>query len=76
LLRAITWNAAIPLAVTVGVSIFVIVLWANVVGALLPMLAAKLKIDPAVVSGPVMSTLVDATGLYIYFTLAGLIIGL
>ena len=38
--------------------------------------AARLGIDPALVSGPLMSTLVDATGLFIYFTIAGLILGL
>jgi magnesium transporter len=73
--RALTWGSAIPLAITVGVSLFTIVLWANTIGSLLPPLAARLKIDPAVISGPVMSTLVDATGLFIYFTLAHLIIG-
>jgi len=45
-------------------------------GSVLPVLAAKLHIDPAVISGPVMSTLVDATGLFVYFMLARLIIGL
>jgi magnesium transporter len=49
------------------------VIWANLIGALLPPLAARLRIDPAVISGPVMSTLVDATGLLIYFSLAHLI---
>jgi magnesium transporter len=52
------------------------VVWANTLGALLPIIAAKLKIDPTVVSGPAMSTLVDATGLFIYFTIAGIILGL
>ncbi len=74
--RALTWGSSIALSLTVSASLFTIVLWANVIGSLLPPLAARLKIDPAVISGPVMSTLVDATGLFIYFTLARLIIGL
>lgn len=74
--RAILWKTGIPLAVTVATSLFAIVLWANVIGSILPALASKLKIDPAVISGPVMSTLVDATGLIIYFNLARWIIGL
>jgi len=57
-------------------AIFVIVIWANVLGAVLPLLAAKLGIDPPIVSGPVMSTLVDATGLFIYFTIAKVLLGL
>jgi magnesium transporter len=75
-LRALAWGSSQGLALTVSVSILVIVIWANTLGALLPLLAARLKIDPTVVSGPVMSTLVDATGLFIYFTIAGLVIGL
>jgi magnesium transporter len=74
--RAITWGTTSALALTVSLSIMIIVLWANISGAILPLLAAKLKIDPTVVSGPVMSTLVDATGLFIYFTIAKLVIGL
>ncbi len=75
-IRAITWGSSIALSITVGVALFTIVLWANVIGSLLPPLAARLKIDPAVISGPVMSTLVDATGLLMYFMLARLLLGL
>jgi magnesium transporter len=64
------------MALTVSIAIFAIVVWANSLGSLLPLLAAKLKIDPTVVSGPAMSTLVDATGLFIYFTIAAVILGL
>jgi magnesium transporter len=74
--RAITWAPDPALAVTVSASIFGIVLWATSVGSLLPLLAVRLGIDPTVVSGPVMSTLVDATGLLIYFNIAGFILGL
>lgn len=74
--RALMWGTDASLAITVAVAILSIVVWANTLGALLPLLAAKLKIDPTVVSGPAMSTLVDATGLFIYFTIARWIIGL
>jgi len=74
--RALTWGSSQALALTVSLSIFAIVLWASVLGSLLPLLAVRLRIDPAVVSGPVMSTLVDATGLFIYFTVAGVILAL
>lgn len=75
-IRAITWESNPALALTVSASILGIVLWATGTGALLPLLASKLKIDPTVVSGPVMSTLVDATGLFIYFSIARLMLGL
>jgi magnesium transporter len=75
-LRAITWEPNPALALTVSCSIFGIILWANIVGALLPLLAARLRVDPALVSGPVMTTILDATGLLIYFTAAQLVLGL
>ncbi len=74
--RALTWGSSPALALTAALAIFAIVLWANGLGSVLPLLAAKLRIDPTVVSGPVMSTLVDATGLFIYLTIAGVILGL
>jgi len=74
--RALTWGTTPTLALAVATAIMTIVIWANSLGSLLPLIAYKLKIDPAVVSGPVMSTLVDATGLFIYFTIAGLMLGL
>lgn len=75
-LRAITWGTGQAMALTVSIAIFAIVVWANGMGAVLPVLAARLRIDPTVVSGPVMSTLVDATGLLIYFSIARWILGL
>jgi len=75
-LRALSWKSGSALSMTVGLSILVIVVWANFMGSLLPLLAARLKIDPAVVSGPAMTTLVDATGLLIYLTLAKQILGI
>ena len=74
--RALLWGTGQAVAITVAVAIFAIVVWANVLGSVLPILANRLKIDPTVVSGPAMSTLVDATGLFIYFTVAGVILAL
>ncbi len=73
---AVFWTHDYRLALTVGASICGIVLWATGAGSLLPLLAERLNIDPTVVSGPVMSTMVDATGLFIYFTIARFILGL
>lgn len=75
-MRALTWGTTPTLALAVATAIMIIVIWANSLGSLLPLIASKLRIDPAVVSGPVMSTLVDATGLFIYFTTAGLMLGI
>ncbi|HEY1409310.1 MAG TPA: magnesium transporter, partial [Promineifilum sp.] len=74
--RAILWDTGQAVALTVAVAIFAIVLWANILGSILPIIANRLRIDPTVVSGPAMSTLVDATGLFIYFSIAGIILAL
>ncbi|NOX63702.1 MAG: magnesium transporter [Chloroflexi bacterium] len=73
-IRAITWDAGIDLALVVSLSILALIIWATTVGALLPLLAERIGIDPAMVSGPLMSTLVDATGLLIYLSIARLIL--
>jgi magnesium transporter len=44
------------------------------VGACLPLIAKRLNIDPAVMSAPFITTVVDASGLLLYFTLARLIV--
>jgi magnesium transporter len=54
----------------IGLAIVGICVWANGVGALVPLLANRFGIDPAVVSAPLISTLVDATGLVIFYTVA------
>ncbi|MFY9552589.1 MAG: magnesium transporter [Thermoanaerobaculia bacterium] len=74
--RALLWGSTTPLALTVGVSILAICAWANTVGASIPMLATLFKIDPTVMSAPLIATLVDATGLIIYFTIAKNFLGL
>jgi magnesium transporter len=57
-------------AAVIGLAILFICMWANSVGAVIPLLAKRLGIDPAVVSAPLISTLVDATGLVIFYTVA------
>lgn len=74
--RALLWGSTMPLAWTVGVSILAICTWANAVGASIPMLATLFKIDPTVMSAPLIATLVDATGLFIYFAIARIFLGL
>jgi magnesium transporter len=58
----------------IGLAILGICMWANSVGALVPLLAKRLGIDPALISAPLISTLVDATGLIIYYTIAILLL--
>lgn len=58
----------------VGLTMVAIVLTANLIGAALPFALSRLKIDPAVASAPLITTVVDVTGLIIYFSLATLIL--
>ncbi|MQA10984.1 MAG: magnesium transporter [Pseudonocardiaceae bacterium] len=65
-----------PVAAVVSISIVIVCGWAAVVGSTMPLLAKRLGIDPAVVSAPLVTTLVDATGLLIYFLVAHVILNL
>jgi magnesium transporter len=62
------------LALTVGLALVGIVLWGSLAGSMLPFLLRRLGIDPATSSAPFVATLVDVSGLIIYFTVAGLIL--
>jgi magnesium transporter len=63
-------GVTVPLAITVGVSLLGVVLWGTLVGSMLPFLMRRLGFDPAIASAPFVATLVDVTGLVIYFTTA------
>jgi magnesium transporter len=75
LVQALFWHAPLSLAITVSVTMFAICIWSTTVGSLIPILAQRFGVDPAVLSAPLITTLVDATGLIIYFTIAKLILG-
>ncbi len=61
-------------AVTVGLALIGVVLWGTLVGSLLPFILRRLGFDPATSSAPFVATLVDVTGLVIYFTVAMIIL--
>ncbi len=58
----------------IGLAILGICVWANGIGALVPLLARRFGIDPAMVSAPLITTLVDTTGLVIFYTIAILLL--
>jgi len=57
-------------AFTVGVSLVGVVLWGTLSGSMLPIALKRLGADPAVSSAPFVATLVDVTGIVIYFSVA------
>jgi len=60
--------------ITVASALVGVVVWGNLAGSLLPLLLKRIKLDPAVCSAPFVATLVDVTGLVIYFTTATFIL--
>ena len=61
-------------SVAVGLSLVVVVLWGVTIGSMLPFMLRKIGADPATSSTPFVATIVDITGLIIYFTTAALIL--
>ena len=64
----------IKLALTIAVTICAICIWSTTVGAVIPIVAHHFGVDPTVLSSPLITTLVDATGLLIYLTIAKIIL--
>jgi magnesium transporter len=65
----------LAVATTVALSLVGIVLWGTLAGSMLPLLLRRLGLDPASASAPFVATLVDVTGLVIYFNIARMILG-
>ncbi len=74
--RALLWGTTLPLAATVSITVHAICTWSTTIGSLIPLAAQRVGVDPAVLSAPLITTLVDATGLVIYFTIAKTILPL
>ncbi len=72
--RALMWHVHMDIAACVALTIVVVCVWANAVGALIPIAAQRAGVDPTVVSAPLITTLVDASGLFLYLTIAHLLV--
>ncbi len=68
--RGFFWRGGPIVGMVVAISMVAITLWANLLGSLLPIVLTRFKMDPAVISSPLLTTVIDSTGLLIYFTLA------
>jgi magnesium transporter len=64
------------IGIAVGTAVLISVLVANLIGAVLPLILKKLKIDPAVSAGPFITTIIDVTSLLLYFEIARIIFNL
>lgn len=63
-------------SITVCITLFFTVVLAKVLGGILPIIAKKFKMDPAIMAGPLITTVVDAVALIIYFTIAAWLLGI
>jgi len=64
----------IYIGLTIGLSLMGVVLWGTLMGSMLPLILKRLGADPATSSAPFIATLVDVTGLLIYFTIAAMLL--
>lgn len=82
MLAAITWNALtrrmgseyLPASIAVASGIVCVALWGTLAGSMLPFILRRFRADPASASAPLVATLVDASGLVLYFTVAGAVL--
>lgn len=72
--RLVLLRTPMNVNITVSLSLIVAVVVSKSIGCLLPMAAKKLKFDPAIMAGPLITTIVDATSLIIFFNLAKLLV--
>jgi magnesium transporter len=77
--RVVVWHGIFPdvygvhyqlIGLVLGITLLGIVLWGTLCGSMLPLLLKRLGADPAVSSAPFVATLVDVTGLVLYFSVA------
>ena len=62
------------IGIAIAIALCLQVITATLIGAMLPLAAARLKLDPAVIASPVLASIVDITGLLIYFTTVNLLL--
>jgi magnesium transporter len=69
-------GVGIWIGLTVSISLFITIVLAKIVGGSLPMIAKKLRLDPAIMASPMITTIVDAVALLVYFQLAAALLGI
>ena len=64
------WKKNTSVGLIVGLAIFLVVVWSNIVGVIAPVLFRRVRIDPAIAAGPLITTLNDIVGVLIYLSIA------
>jgi len=73
-IRAVVLDSDPRVPLVLALTLLLVVIWANTVATLVPLITQRLRIDPAVVSAPMITTIVDASGIFIYLALASFIL--
>ncbi|HOR80888.1 MAG TPA: magnesium transporter, partial [Sphaerochaeta sp.] len=69
-LRIYLMGTAIMIALTVGIALYATVIMAKTIGGILPMVAKVTGMNPAIMAAPLITTIVDALSLFLYFSIA------
>lgn len=69
-------KVSVMIALVICLALFLTILLAKIIGSILPILADKIHLDPAVMANPLITTIVDASSLLVYFKVASLLLGL
>ena len=75
-LRVFIMGGDALLSLTISLTLILTIIIAKILGCMLPMLAKKIKIDPAVMAAPLITTIADVSALLLYFSLANIILGI
>ncbi|QUH24547.1 magnesium transporter [Serpentinicella alkaliphila] len=73
--RMLVLGNPLNVSFTVSITLLLTIMMAKMVGGTLPIIAKKLKLDPAIMAGPLITTIVDVMALLVYFNIAGALIG-
>ncbi len=71
-----TYLSNFQLGITVSISLMIVIVFAAVAGSFIPIIMNKYKIDPALATGPFVTTMNDIIGLFIYFSVSTLLVGI
>lgn len=69
-------SVSLSIGITVSVTLFITIIISKIIGGILPIIADKLKIDPTVMAGPIITTVVDTVALLVYFEIASILLSI
>lgn len=69
-------KVGLPVSLTVSITLVATVMMSKMIGGLLPLIAKKFKMDPAIMAGPLITTIVDSLALMIYFAIASMLLNI